>query len=180
MSNTAATSSWNPSEKNRTVKNSLPAAPFMDSQKQELVNSIDQREYVNAVVLDVNGNALVFKLEGESQPAEQWHMIEATINELEDPLTAVKNALLQQTGYSTSNWHYIGTFLRNENQEEGVGHIFVAQAARKSAEPDLLPNDDGQPRWIPIEELKYGLLDGRIHSFRYALNAALALLMLSY
>ena len=177
MTNIAATSMWNLSEKNRTVSASTQAVPYLDPKEPIMIDTLQQCEYVNAVVFDVEGNALVFKLENKSPRSEQWHMIEATVSEIEDPLTAVQNALLQQTGYTTPNWRYIGTFLRGQQGDDGVGHIFVARAAKKNAEPSLDSTDQSHARWIPIEELKHGLLDGRIHSFRYALNAALALLM---
>lgn len=132
------------------------------------------QEYVNAVVFNEAGDALIIEMPGTQQAVGKWSMIETMICDSDDPLTAVQRALLEKTGYSTSTWHYIGTYLRDGGGFEGAGHIFVAHAAKKcdSSEEDK----ESGARWISIEELRYGLLDGRILSFRYALNVALALL----
>lgn len=137
---------------------------------------ISQYEYVNAVVFNEAGQALVIEAQSPTQAIGKWGMIEATISDRDDPLAAVQNALLAQTGYQTSQWNYVGTYLRNNYEHQGAGHIFIALSAKKRQDPEP-PCAERAPRWITREELRYGLIDGRILSFRYALNVALALLM---
>lgn len=137
-------------------------------------NTPPKCEYVNAVVFNDAGEALVIEANGSA--VGKWGMIEAMISQTDDPLTAVQTALLTQTGYQTQTWNYVGTYLRNSDDLNSAGHIFVALSAKKHQEPPPTPTAHA-PRWISREELRYGLLDGRILSFRYALNVALALLM---
>lgn len=134
-------------------------------------------EYVNAVVFNDAGEALVIELQSATQAVGRWAMLEAAISEVDDPLAAVQDALLVQTGYRTQQWNYVGTYLRSNHDYSGAGHIFIGMEARKSEEPKQR-TPDRAPRWISRTELRYGLIDGRILSIRYALNVALALLLL--
>ncbi len=136
-------------------------------------------EFVNAVVLNEQGEALVIERETLGRPAGKWGMLEALITEADDPLTAVKDALRSLTGFETHHWNYIGTYMKNSERNEGIGHIFVAQAAKKCHEPEPYQQNRVSTKWVPFEELRYGLLDGRILSTRYALNVALALLTIT-
>ncbi|MEM7330472.1 MAG: NUDIX domain-containing protein [Chloroflexota bacterium] len=133
-------------------------------------------EVVNAVVFNDEGQALVIESDAVTKPIGKWAMVEALITESDDPLTAVQNALLSLTGFQAQRWNYIGTYLKNSEHNEGIGHIFVAQNATKHCEPKKNPKHIAATKWVPVEELRYGLLDGRILSTRYALNVALALL----
>ena len=178
MSNIVATERWTSSTD--INKHGLQGTSTLLHSKEDRTtpNGTNQREYVNAVVLDESGNALILEPQTAVEKVERWTMIEALISEHDDPLTAVQAALLNLTGYSTKRWSYIGTFLKNNHDFEGACHIFVARSAKKSADPVCQANQKLLPRWVPLKELRYGLLDGRIISFRYALNVALALLML--
>lgn len=143
----------------------------------EITNDdIPNCEYVNAVVFNEDGEALIIEFETSKAPMGKWAMLETTITEMDDPLTAVKTALLEKTGYNAKRWHYIGTYLKNGHDMNGAGHVFVAHAAQKQAEPICNDKDKFSAKWVPVKELRYGLLDGRILSVRYALNVALALL----
>ena len=68
----------------------------------------------------------------------------------ESPLEAAKRELLEETGYSASEWHKIGRFLVDGNRHCGLGNLWLARHAIKTAEPS-------QPD--PNEEVEVHLVD---------------------
>ena len=54
----------------------------------------------------------------------------------EEPLNAAKRELLEETGYSSDEWHYMGAFFIDPYAVQR-SHYFVAKNCQKTAEPDL-------------------------------------------
>jgi ADP-ribose pyrophosphatase len=54
----------------------------------------------------------------------------------EEPLNAAKRELLEETGYEAAQWTPLGSFPVDANRGAGVGHFFMAQGARRIAEPN--------------------------------------------
>ena len=54
----------------------------------------------------------------------------------ETPLEAARRELLEETGYSADQWHFLGSFAVHGNYGCGRAHIFHARQARLSAEPN--------------------------------------------
>src|SRR5438552_4012668 len=61
------------------------------------------------------------------------------VQEGEEPLAAAQRELLEETGYSSSQWHTLGTFVVDGNRGCGHAHIFVALDARRDGDP--LPDE---------------------------------------
>lgn len=134
-------------------------------------------DYVNAVVLNKNNEALI--LEGYKHGAGRvtWQVVGGYLEPGEDPLTAVQRELLEETGCSTQDWSYLGSFVVDPNRHVGIGHFFCAQnveiTAKISGNGDL---EAYELKWVPLKELRYALLDGRLAAVGYATAVALAFL----
>jgi ADP-ribose pyrophosphatase len=134
-------------------------------------------DFVNAVVLNEQNDVMI--LEGYKHGLEMstWQVLGSYLEQDEDPGTAVKQQLLNLTGYESNDWVYLGSFVADANRHGGVGHFFCARGATLVQEAADSPNQDVQVRWVSLKELKYALLDGRISGASYALNVALTLRM---
>ncbi|HYG85175.1 MAG TPA: NUDIX hydrolase [Azospirillum sp.] len=58
------------------------------------------------------------------------------VNPGEDPLTAAKRELLEETGYEAAEWQDLGGYTVNANQGGAVSYMFRATGCRKVAAPN--------------------------------------------
>ncbi|RPH35194.1 NUDIX hydrolase, partial [bacterium] len=54
----------------------------------------------------------------------------------EDPLSAARRELLEETGYEASDWTPLGTYAVDGNHGVSTAHFFLARNARKVREPE--------------------------------------------
>lgn len=139
---------------------------------------IDARDYVNAVVFDEEGRALI--LDGYKHGMRRcgWQVVGGYIESGENPLRAIERELLEETGYKAEEWRYLGSFVVDANRRVGVGHFFLALNARSVAEPASDDLEEASLRLVSFDELRYALIDGRLGVISYALNVMLAFMAL--
>jgi len=58
----------------------------------------------------------------------------------ESPLQAAQRELLEETGYTASEWHRLGSFVMDGNRQGGTAHIFLACNARLASIPANNPD----------------------------------------
>lgn len=136
------------------------------------------RDYVNALILNEASEALVLEGYKHGTGGVCWQMMGGYLEPGEDPFTAVQRELLEETGYQTDSWSYLGTHVIDANRHVGVGYFFCARQARQVAEPLNNDLEDFTIRWVPLTDLHYALLDGRINIMSHALTVSLSLLTL--
>lgn len=139
---------------------------------------VNARDYVNAVVFDEEGQALI--LDGYKHGMRRcgWQVVGSYIEADENPLRAIERELLEETGYEAEEWRYLGSFVVDANRRVGVGHFFLALNARSVAEPTGDDLEDFSLRLVSVDELRYALIDGRLGVISYALNVMLAFMAL--
>lgn len=134
------------------------------------------KDYVNALVLNEAEEALIIEGYKHGTGWSSWQMLGGYMEDDEDPLTAVQRELLEETGYQSDLWTYLGSFVVDPNRHVGVGHFFCAQRAHQVAEPNHEDLEAFVARWVALQDLRYALLDGRIAAIGHAMNVSLALL----
>ena len=92
----------------------------------------------------------------------------------ESPEAAIRRELLEETGYVSSSWQSLGSYVTNANQGCNTAHLFRARGCRREAEP----------RSADLEEAELLLIEpGELlapHRFaEIALASHLALLLLA-
>ena len=134
----------------------------------------EPRDYVNAFVVNETGEAMIVEHSPDGHAWGSWRIFGQQIQNGEDPLTAVQTTLLQRTGYAAGQWLYLGTYVIDDAGLAGVGHFFCARQSKKMAEP---VGHELNLKWVPRQQIKRALLDGRIAVINHAVAVSLALVM---
>ncbi|MBK8904624.1 MAG: hypothetical protein IPM53_25825 [Anaerolineaceae bacterium] len=144
----------------------------MNSQTEIPVLPPHSLDYVNALVLNTLGEALVFEV-AKPNSGVYWQLLDRYLQPEEDPFTAVQQTLQQATGFQACQWAYLGSHAIEASRLFGVGFLFCARQAYQVAEPVLA---GATVKWVSLVDLRYALLDGRISIMSHALTVSLSLL----
>jgi ADP-ribose pyrophosphatase len=139
---------------------------------------VHTRDYVNALVINPDGQVMVIEGYKHGLGRSSWQVVGGYLEPGEEPLTAIQRELLEETGYRSEEWTDLGSFVMDANRHVGVGSFFLARSAVKVAEPDHDDLEQFAVRWVSRTDLKQALFDGRVAIISYAANIALGLLAL--
>jgi 8-oxo-dGTP pyrophosphatase MutT (NUDIX family) len=68
--------------------------------------------------------------------------------------SAISRELLEETGYSFSDYKYLGKISSNPSTNNNMMHMFLARGGRKIARQSLDPNEEIEVELFTIEEIK--------------------------
>jgi ADP-ribose pyrophosphatase len=139
---------------------------------------VDTRDYVNAVVLNQAGEAMIIEGYKHGLGRSNWQVLGGYLEKGEEPLAAVQRELREETGYHSEDWQHLGTFVVDANRRVGTGHFYLARQARSVQQPDHDDLEKFAIHWVSLAELQQAVSDGRVAIISYAVNIALALLAL--
>jgi len=162
----------------------LDRAPWLRVWQQEvhLPNGIVIPDYL---LTKGRSFAMIFPLtpEGQVVMVEQYKhgpghwMLDLPAGYLEEddpsPLETARRELLEETGYTSEEWHPLGEFVNNPNRSADKACFFLALGARRIQGQHLDEAEDILVRLVPLEEMTGLVLEGRIES----LSTACALLL---
>lgn len=98
------------------------------------------------------------------------------LDEGEDPMTAAKRELLEETGYQASDWKQVGEYVTDGNRHCGTMYLFVATDAVRVQAPQ---DDEAEPlrcELLDANQLQQALFRGEIGNLPGVAGAAIALL----
>ena len=139
---------------------------------------IETREYANVLVLDETRQAMIIEGYKHGIGRSNWQVVGGYLEPGEEPLAAMKRELMEETGFASAEWLYLGSHVIDANRYVGRGHFFLAKDARRVAEPDHDDLESFEIRWVTLGELQKALFDGRVAIVSYAITIALGLLAL--
>ncbi|KQR89342.1 MULTISPECIES: NUDIX domain-containing protein [unclassified Microbacterium] len=81
----------------------------------------------------------------------------------EDPLEAAKRELLEETGVTASEWHYLGRMNALNGIADAPEHVYLARGL-ETTDATASQHEEGidQVRWIPFTELLALVADGTV------------------
>ena len=91
------------------------------------------------------------------------------IDEGENPQQAVARELLEETGYSFDQFHYLGQTAANPGVLNNFTHLFLATGGVKTAEQSLDANEEITIHFKALGEIKQLLADNAIVQSMHAL-----------
>ncbi len=93
----------------------------------------------------------------------------------EDVLAAAKRELLEETGYASDRWTYLGGYAVGPNRGMGTMHLYLARDAKPVAAPDSDDLEDQELLQMTRDELGAALVTGEFKVLAWAAVVALAL-----
>ncbi len=147
----------------------------LNGQTNVPVSPLHKLDYVNALILNKAGEALVLEVEKPGNGV-YWQLLDQYLQPKEDPFTAVQHQLQQMTGFQAKQWAYLGSHAVEASRLFGVGFLFCAQQAIQVAEPAPHRPEGVAIKWVSLVNLRYALLDGRISIMSHALTVSLSFL----
>jgi ADP-ribose pyrophosphatase len=140
---------------------------------------VEIKDYINVMV--VNEDGLIMIIEGYKHGIgrSSWQVVGGYLEPDEEPLTAAKRELLEETGYQSDDWSFLGSFIVDANRRAGQGSFFLARNARPIAPPDHDDLETFTIRWVSAAEAQAALGDGRVQGASYAIALSLGLLSLN-
>jgi ADP-ribose pyrophosphatase len=139
---------------------------------------IQTLDYVNALVLNDAGEAMILEGYKHGLGRSSWQVVGGYLEPDEQPLAAIQRELLEETGYASEDWVHLGSFIVDANRRVGEGHFYLARNARKMTESNHDDLEYFDLCWVSLDRLKVALQDGRVGVLSYAINISLALNLL--
>lgn len=93
----------------------------------------------------------------------------------EEPLSAAKRELLEETGYASSEWVNFGGYILDPNRGIATIHLFLALNARRRAEPVKDDLEDQVLLFLTRDELEMAYQNGEFKILSWAAVVAMAL-----
>lgn len=132
-------------------------------------------DFANVIAVDENKKFLVFKQNKYAVEGEALAPIGGYLEPGEDPLAGAKRELLEETGYSSENWYFLGDFAVDANRGCGRGYFYLALNAKPVAKPIKDDLEEQNLVFLRKEELEKELDAGSFKIMPWAAAIALAL-----
>ena len=88
---------------------------------------------------------------------------------------AARRELLEETGFTASDWHALGSGVLHANRGCGSGHLFLALKARRERAPTADDLEEQELLFLSAAELAAALERGEFKSLAWSALVALAL-----
>jgi ADP-ribose pyrophosphatase len=139
---------------------------------------VETREFANVVAVTENGLFLVLRQTKYAVDGPTLGSVGGYLEPGEDPLETAKRELREETGYEAPEWTSLGRYAVDGNRGCGVGYLFLAEGARKVAEPDADDLEEHELLTLTRDEVESALLAGGFGVLSWAAVVALALVRL--
>ena len=131
--------------------------------KRLVLESVD---WINIVALTSNYESVMVRQYRFGIGACTLETPGGMVDEGETPLEAAKRELLEETGYESDDWAYLGSVEPNPAFHPHLCHHFLARNVKRVADLDLGPGEAIEIEICDLDRLRAAMQDG---SLRHAL-----------
>jgi 8-oxo-dGTP pyrophosphatase MutT (NUDIX family) len=135
------------------------------------------RTWANIVALTKNREVVMVKQYRHGVCESLLEFPGGVVEEGEEPLDGARRELLEETGYSASQWIQIGQFYPNPALQTNTLHCFLALDVENVSPQNLDAGEDIEIHLVPFDELVEIAKRGE---FQHALMVAVLFSALSY
>jgi len=132
-------------------------------------------DYVNVVAVTADGKFPVFRQTKYSVEGTSLAPVGGYLDAGEDPLTAAKRELLEETGYEANKWTLLGSYSVDGNRGAGIANLYLALGAHHVAEINSDDVEEQELLLLSRSEMEAALDAGEFKVLAWAANIALAL-----
>jgi len=132
-------------------------------------------DYVIVVAVTEDGEFLCFRQTKYGLDGASLAPVGGYLEPGEGPLNAARRELLEETGCEASEWLNIGSYRVDANRGAGTAHLFLAQDARRVAEPKSDDLEEQRLLRLNRSEMEAALRAQRFKALPWAAAVALGL-----
>ena len=132
-------------------------------------------DYINVVAVTEDDKFLCFRQVKYGIAGITLAIVGGYINEGEEPLAAAQRELREETGYESSDWVSLGSYLVDPNRGIATGHLFLARGARYVTPRDADDLEEQELLLLSREEIEAALERGDIKVLAWAATVGFAL-----
>jgi 8-oxo-dGTP pyrophosphatase MutT (NUDIX family) len=133
------------------------------------------REFVNVVAVTEDERFLVFRQVKYAVAGTSLAPVGGYLDDGERAEEAARRELREETGYEAAEWASLGSYVVDGNRGAGVGHLYLARAARQVAEPVADDLEEQELLSMSRHDVEAALLAGEFKVMSWATVVALAL-----
>lgn len=133
-------------------------------------------DFVNVVAVTPAGRFLIFRQGKYGLDGDSLAPVGGYIEPGEEPLSAARRELREETGYEAAEWVDLGRFLVDPNRGFATGCLFLARRAVKVTEPYADDLEEQHLLLFDRRELEAALREGQFKVLAWAASVALALM----
>jgi ADP-ribose pyrophosphatase len=138
---------------------------------------LDMPDYIIVVTSTEGGEYLCFRQTKYAVEGTSLAPVGGYLEPGEEPLSAAKRELREETGYESSEWISLGSFVSDGNHGAGKAHLFLARNALKTTEPIADDLEEQQLLRLSKSQLEKALEGGEFKVLAWTAGVALALRM---
>ncbi len=131
----------------RMDKCELPNGKFLDATVFEF------RAWANVLALTRDNQAVLIRQYRHGVKDVLWEIPGGVVEDGEDPLEGIKRELLEETGYTASEFIQVGRLYANPALQTNTLHCFLALNAEKVTGQDLDDGEDIEVHLVPLDDL---------------------------
>ena len=133
------------------------------------------REFVNVVAITEDETFLIFRQVKYAVAGTSLAPVGGYLEDGESAAEAARRELREETGYEAPEWVPLGSYVVDGNRGAGIGHLYLARAARCVADPVTDDLEEQELLTLSRRDVESALLAGEFKVMSWATVVALAL-----
>jgi len=123
-------------------------------------HTIESPDWVNVIAISDQGNIILVEQYRHGAKQILLELPAGNVDPKEKPESAMRRELLEETGYVSDDWRYLGALFPAAARLTNQVHSYLALGARKLAEPAVDESEILRLREMPWEAFAEGLRTG--------------------